>query len=139
MKVLPKIFSIIIVSVLMFINQLPAQSFSNHIKPVDMSTIKKTHPRVLVNDFESIKQNLKTNLLMQSWLRELKEEKGMDALALAYILTDDKQKIDEAINTALNLDWDKSIKTGGHHYGPMLMRAACVYDWLHDAMNLSQR
>ena len=137
MKILSRVFCI--VTVLIFINQLNAQSFSNHIKAVDMSTMKKTHPRVLVNDFEVIKQNLKTNLLMQSWLKDLKEEKGMDALALAYILTGETSKIVEAINTALNLDWDKSIKTGGHHYGPMLMRAACVYDWLHDVMNLSQR
>ena len=125
--------------VLIMNNKLEAQSFSNHIKPVELSLIKKTHPRVLVNDFEVIKQNLKTNLVMQNWLKDLKEEKGMDALALTYVLTGDKKRMDDAITTALNTDWDKAIKTGGHHYGPMLMRLGCVYDWLHDSMSSTQR
>ena len=121
------------------INEIAAQSFSNHIKPVDMSTMKKTHPRVLVNDFEIIKKNLKTNAVMQGWLKELNEEKTMDALALSYVLTGDKQKMEDAISTALTYDWDKSIKAGGHHFGPMLMRLGCVYDWLHDSMSTTQR
>ena len=125
--------------ILILATQLQAQSFSNHIKPVDMSTMKKSHPRVLLNDFKPIKQNLKTNAIMQSWLKELKEEKTMDALALNYVLTGDKQKMDEAISTALNLDWDKEIKAGGHRYGALLMRLGCVYDWLHDAMRKNQR
>ncbi|MFZ4726610.1 MAG: DUF4962 domain-containing protein, partial [Paludibacter sp.] len=120
-------------------NEIAAQSFSNHINPVDMSTMKKTHPRVLVNDFASIKQNLKTNAVMQGWLKELNDEKTMDALALAFVLTGDKQKMDEAISTTLTYDWDKSIKAGGHHYGPMLMRLGWVYDWLYDAMSATQR
>ena len=137
MKILFRLFSI--VTVLAFISQIPAQSFLNHIEPVDMSTMKKTHPRVLINDFETIKKNLKTNVVMQGWLNDLKEEKTMDALALAYVLTGDKHKMEDAISTALNYDWDKSIKTGGHHFGPMLMRLGCVYDWMHDSMNAGQR
>lgn len=129
----------IVFLVLIIACQLQAQSFSNHIKPVDMSTMKKSHPRVLVNDFKPIKQNLKTYAIMQSWLKELKEEKTMDALALNYVLTGDKQKMDEAVSTALNLDWDKEIKAGGHRYGALLMRLGCVYDWLFDAMRKNQR
>ncbi len=124
---------------LIFSKQVQSQAFSNHINPVDMSSMRKTHPRVLVNDFEQIKNNLKTNAVIQGWLKELNDEKTMDALALDYVLTGNKQKRDEAISTALNLDWDKSIKTGGHHYGPMLMRLGCVYDWLHDTMTSTQR
>ncbi len=130
---------VLLIVLFLAINKIAAQPFSNHIKPVEISTMKKTHPRVLVNDFEAIKQNLKTNATMQGWLKELKEEKTMDALALAFILTGDKQKMDEAISTALTYDWDKSIKAGGHHFGPMLMRLGCVYDWLFDFMTSTQR
>ena len=119
--------------------QLQAEPFSNHIPSVDMSRMKKTHPRVLVNDFESIKNNLKTSAVMQAWMKELKEEKTIDALALCYVLTGEKQKMDDAINTALKFDWDKSIKSGGHHFGPMLMRLGCAYDWMHDSMSNTQR
>ncbi|MFZ4726746.1 MAG: DUF4962 domain-containing protein, partial [Paludibacter sp.] len=130
---------VLLIVLFLAINKIAAQSFSNHIKPVDMSTMKKTHPRVLVNDFASIKQNLKTNAVMQGWLKELNDEKTMDALALAFVLTGDKQKMDEAISTTLTYDWDKSIKAGGHHFGPMLMRLGCVYDWLFDFMTSTQR
>ena len=98
----------LVLGVCLSVNCLTAQAYSNHINPVELSKMKKTHPRVLVNDFEVIKQNIKSSVVMQGWLRELNKETTLDALALSYALTGDKEKLEKAVTTTFDMDWDKA-------------------------------
>jgi hypothetical protein len=106
---------------------------------IDLSLLKMTHPRVLVADFEPIKENLKTEPIMQTWLAQLREEKNMDALALDYKLTGEKVFLDKAFETASTLDLEEKIKKGPHHYGRFICYLGCTYDWLYDDLSLDQR
>ena len=124
------------VSSLMSFSQAP---FIKGNKKVDMAQLKKTHPRVLVGDFEPIKKRLLTNATMQNWLVLLKNEKTPDAIALNYRLTGNQAYIQAAIDSAMNIDIVEKIKKGPHHYGKTIQILGCAYDWLHDDLSAEQR
>ena len=106
---------------------------------VDMSLLKKTHPRVMVSDFEPIKASLKTDSVMQNWLSQLAIETNMDALALRFRLTGDTAVLRQAYDSAMSVNMEAKIKTGPHHYGRFITYMGCTYDWLHDYMSIEQR
>ncbi len=108
-------------------------------RKVDMLALKKSHPRVLVGDFEPIRKRLKSDLQMQDWLKQLSSETTMDAIALRFQLTGDTNLIRAAVDSALSLDLAAKIKKGPHHYGKSICFLGCTYDWLHDYLSFQQR
>jgi len=106
---------------------------------VDLSTLKKTHPRVLTADFDAIKARLKTNPIMQHWLQQLSEETNMDALALQFRLTGNTSLIQQSFDSAMALDMVVKIQKGPQHYSRFLSYLGCVYDWLYDFLAPVQR
>ena len=129
-------FKLIIITILLalrslFFHPLMAQQFVIKInKTIDINSIKKSHPRVMVGDFEPIKANLQTDTVMQRWMAELGTETTMDALALRYNLTGDTAIARQAYETALKYDLEDNIKKGPHHYGKSITFLGCTYDWL---------
>ena len=138
-------FKLIIITILLalrslFFHPLMAQQFVIKInKTIDINSIKKSHPRVMVGDFEPIKANLQTDTVMQRWMAELGTETTMDALALRYNLTGDTAIARQAYETALKYDLEDNIKKGPHHYGKSITFLGCTYDWLYGYMSVEQR
>ncbi|MCF8341262.1 MAG: Ig-like domain-containing protein [Chitinophagaceae bacterium] len=106
---------------------------------VDLTTLKKTHPRVLTTDFEPIKARIKTNPIMQHWLQQLSEETNMDALALQFRLTGNTSLIQQSFDSAMSLDMVVKVQKGPQHYSRFLSYLGCVYDWLYDFLTPEQR
>lgn len=52
-----------------------AQEYFNNFAPIDLDKeMIKTHPRVIVNDFEPIRKRLKTDSIMQVWFESLQND-----------------------------------------------------------------
>jgi len=110
----------------------------NNIPHIDIKTIRKGHPRVMVSDFEPIRKDLAINPLRQNWLEKLKKDENPDAAALVYVLTGDKSYAEMSYIGCLKYS-DADLTGGPHVFGRYIAYIGASYDWLHDHLSPEQK